>query len=63
MNFARFGSKTQFSIKSLNDSAWLLLEKLKNHFFFNYVLRKIVFGLQTTFFDSFIVLLSILAEI
>ena len=30
-NFARFGSKTTFFIKFLNDSASFLLEKLKNH--------------------------------
>ena len=30
-NFARFGSKTKFLIKFLNDSASFLLEKLKNH--------------------------------
>ena len=30
-NLARFGSKTHFLIKFLDDSALLLLEKLKNH--------------------------------
>ena len=33
-NFARFGSKTEFLRKFLDDSAWLLLEKLKNMFSF-----------------------------
>ena len=30
-NFARFGSKMKFLTKFLDDSAWLLLEKLKKH--------------------------------
>ena len=30
-NFARFGSKLGFLTKFLNDSAWLLLQKLKKH--------------------------------
>ena len=30
-NFARFGSKTKFLTKFLDDSAWFLLEKLKKH--------------------------------
>ena len=30
-NFARFGFKTKFFMKFLNDSASFLLEKLKNH--------------------------------
>ena len=33
LSFARFGSKTCFLIKFLNDSAWFLLEKLKKHIF------------------------------
>ena len=29
-NFARFGSKTEFLTKFLNDSAWFCVEELKN---------------------------------
>ena len=32
-NFAHFGSKTDFLMKFLDDSAWFCLEKLKNMFF------------------------------
>ena len=32
-NFARFGSKTEFLTKFLDDSAWFCLEKLNNMFF------------------------------
>ena len=34
-NLARFGSKTDFLTKFLDYSAWLSLEKLKKHVFFN----------------------------
>ena len=34
-NFARFGSKTKFLTKFLDDSAWFLLEKLKKHVIFD----------------------------
>ena len=33
VNFARFGSKTEFLIKFLDDSAWFCVEKLTKHSF------------------------------
>ena len=41
VNFARSGSKTDFLMKFLDDSAWFRLETLKKH----------VFSIKTLIFD------------
>ena len=44
VNFARFGSKTEFLMKFLNDSAWFCVEELKKQ---GFPLKHIIFDQKT----------------
>ena len=58
LNLARFGFKIRFLTKFLNDSAWLLLEKLKNHVYIPFFCFLRFYALYT-FINNFIIFIKI----